>query len=47
MKLHKDNEAVPECSICKSIMKLGFDINSSNLPVLCIRYCGRWGLIPH
>jgi Fe2+ transport system protein FeoA len=31
-------------NVCKKLLSMGFDLNTSNLPELCIIHCGRWNL---
>ena len=33
-----------EYNACRKLLKMGFQLNSTNLPELCILHCERWNL---
>jgi hypothetical protein len=45
-KAKRIKEGKKECSLCKTLIKAGFDIDGFSLARICIRYCGRWALTP-
>jgi len=43
-EVHGEVNIEPHCTPCKKLIKLGFNLTSTNLPELCIIHCSRWRL---
>lgn len=41
-EVYGENNSTPECNPCKKLIKMGFNLTSTNLPELCIIHCERW-----
>jgi hypothetical protein len=41
-EVYGESNHEPQCNPCKKLMKMGFNLNSTNLPELCIIHCERW-----
>ena len=34
----------PENNVCRELLELGFDLDSVDMPLVCIHFCCRWSI---